>query len=86
MILINVSQFLGEIDDLRNARTTFISFATKLPLSKALKELLKYRITYKRKYPSMSLSFNLLNVSEIEDVDGSILEQLNVAMIENLNS
>lgn len=85
MILITVLELLGTRNDLSKANQRQVCFASRLPLSEALKRLAEYRSAYKQRFPLMAFDLSLLGVTEAEDVDDSTLEALNVDVIETLN-
>ena len=67
-------------------REETVGLGTRLPLARALASLRAYEKAYTEQYKFMAVNFNLVAVSEIDDLDNEALEHGRVHLIEDLLS
>lgn len=95
MKLLTLRQWLGPSRYARNTnqeanavppREEIVGLGTRLPLAEALASLRAYEESYAKRFRYMAVNFNLVAVSEIDDLDSEALEHGRVHLIEDLLS
>lgn len=88
MKLLTIREWVGTKDGFRWITDTekIIGMATRLPLVDAIRKLHEHEKWYRRKYIRMAVNFNLVGVSEIEDMDDETLNLLRIELIDDLTT
>ncbi len=89
MLLLTVRTWFGKG---RNASSDFdmkpqvdcYGFATRLPLADAIKEFKRYQTEFNNYYEHTAIDYNIVSVSEIDELPDDVLDAGGIELIENL--
>ena len=89
MLLIMMEQITNEVVTFGNEIKTFtksqqVSFATYGDLPSAIKSITQAKKRYNKNFPDRTFDYRLLMVNTIEDLSASLLDELDLALTENL--